>query len=700
MRKLRLGTGNDLPKNSVGWALPSHAAWAGLQRGWAPGEGGGLSLGPLPGDMDPARHRGPPGDAEPVPLEEFVRALDPASLPRVLRVCSGVYFQGSIYEISGNECCLSTGDLIKVTQVRLQKVVCEGLKVGQTMELAPNFQGHFSPLTGPQSYKTLEELVTAANQSCKPLPLYFMSACSITVKGTVVPKNQPLTLEAVEMHLGTCCARCVLSTSSQQAVVHLPLSQKGLFWQWETGAPRSLLQALQDPTLRNLPVSCPTLPLSTLILRPQYEVHAIMHMRRTLVKIPSTLEVDVEDVTASCQHIHFIKPLLLSEVLARGGPFPLPVEVLEVPEGPPIFLSPWVGSLRRGQRLYLYGPASPSWRVLATSKGRKMPRHFMVSGGYQGRLRRRPREFPTAYDLLSALQPGKPLRVVTTRDCEGEDNPEFASLAVGDRLEVLGSGQAFGAHGRDIDVLVCQRLSDPPGEDEEEEEQEAGQEAEDQERVLLPLYLSGGFVEEMNDGRRYGLADLTAQCPLPCEVKVVAKDPSQPTDPLTSFPGLRLEEKLLEPFVVVGLDGEPELCFEVPPRWLDLTVVEVEAQPGRPAGPPPVATVEELTEAFYYRLRKLPACESQLPPPRPPKKPELGGQKRPSIREGCSQSQAPLLPRPKAKTLLEFSRDKSSMYSKVSSQKNSRAAPTNPNSQDSDDGHDYEEILDHLRKTL
>ena len=30
---------------------------------------------------------------EPVSLQDFVCALDPASLPRVLRVCSGVYFQ-------------------------------------------------------------------------------------------------------------------------------------------------------------------------------------------------------------------------------------------------------------------------------------------------------------------------------------------------------------------------------------------------------------------------------------------------------------------------------------------------------------------------------------------------------------------------------------------------------------------------------
>lgn len=48
---------------------------------------------------------------------------------------------GSIYEISGNECSFSTGDLIKVTQVRLRKVVCENPGTGQTIELDPNFQG-------------------------------------------------------------------------------------------------------------------------------------------------------------------------------------------------------------------------------------------------------------------------------------------------------------------------------------------------------------------------------------------------------------------------------------------------------------------------------------------------------------------------------------------------------------------------------
>ncbi|XP_061042891.1 protein THEMIS2 isoform X3 [Eubalaena glacialis] len=443
---------------------------------------------------------------EPVSLQDFVCALDPACLPRVLRVCSGVYFQGSIYEISGNECSLSTGDLIKVTCVRLQKVVCENPGTGQTMELAPNFQGNFSPLTGPQSYGTLEELVSAATQSSKQLPICFMSTHRITTKARVVPQEQPLKLEAVEMHLGTCCARCVLGTGAQQVLLHLPLSQKGPFWELQPGPPRTLLQVLQDP--------------------------------------------------------------------------------------------------------------------------------------------------------------------------------------------------ALGVQERDMDVLVCQRLSDQPGDEEEYEE------AEDQEQILLPLHLSGGFVEELGDGRRYSLQDLIAQFSLPCEVKVVAKDASHPADPLPSFLGLRLEEKIMEPFLVVSLDSNPEMCFEVPPRWLDLTVVEAEGQPSQPAGPLPVVPVEELTEAFYYHLRKSPAFEGQAPPPRPPKSKGLSGQKQQvSKAKGVKSSEAfqlqkpSLLPKPKRKTLPKVTKDSCNLYSKIPGHKKG-LRPTKPITQDTDDEHDYEEILEQFPKTL
>ncbi|KFO37675.1 Protein THEMIS2 [Fukomys damarensis] len=636
---------------------------------------------------------------EPLSLQDFARCLDPASLPRVLRVYSGVYSEGSIYEICGNECCLSTGDLMKVTQVCLQKVVCVNPGTGQTLELPPNFQGYFSPLSTPKSYRTLQELVSAKTPSTTLLPFCFMSTRSIVTEAGVVPKEKPLTLEAMEVYRGTRCARCNLGSQGLQVILHLPLTLEGPFWIWEPGVPQTLLQVLQDPALKDLLLTCPVLPWHSVVLRPEYEIQAIMHMRKSVVRIPSTLEVEVQDVTATSQHVHFIKPLLLSEVLAREGPFPLPTEILEVPEGAPIFLSPWVGSLRKGQSLCIYGLASPPWRVLASSKGQKAPRHFVVSGAYQGRLRRRPREFPTAYDVLGALQPGRPLRVVVTKDCEaGDESPALASVAVGDRLEVLGSAQVLGTQGQDIDVLMCMRLSEEAAEEEQEAVEDKGQE-----QVLLPLYLPCGFVEEMSDARRYSLADLTHRLPLPCEVKVVTKDTGHPADPLVSFPGLRLEEKITEPFLVVGLDAHPERCFEIPPRWLDLTVVELEGQPDHLAGPLPVATVEELSETFYYSLRKLPASESQAPPPRPPKSQDQREQRRQSCKEGKAKSsrdlglQSPLLPKPKAKTLAEASKN---VYSKISPQRKGLWA-MKPQTQDPDmDEHDYEEVLECFQKTI
>lgn len=137
--------------------------------------------------------------------------------------------------------------------------------------------GLFSPITSPQSYGTLEELVSAATQHSRKLPICFMSTHRITTEARMVTEAQPLKLEAVEMHHGTYYARCVLGTGVQQAFLRLPLSQKGCFWELKLGDPQTLLQVLQDPALRDGPLTCPVLPWHFLTLRPEYEVEAIMH---------------------------------------------------------------------------------------------------------------------------------------------------------------------------------------------------------------------------------------------------------------------------------------------------------------------------------------------------------------------------------------------------------------------------------------
>uniref|UniRef100_A0A8C0YJ35 Thymocyte selection associated family member 2 n=2 Tax=Cyprinus carpio TaxID=7962 RepID=A0A8C0YJ35_CYPCA len=74
-------------------------------------------------------------------LRVFISCLDQQSLPRILQICSGVYFQGSIYELSGSEVCLSTGDLVKVIGLELLSVSCEEIETGASFELPTEYPG-------------------------------------------------------------------------------------------------------------------------------------------------------------------------------------------------------------------------------------------------------------------------------------------------------------------------------------------------------------------------------------------------------------------------------------------------------------------------------------------------------------------------------------------------------------------------------
>uniref|UniRef100_A0A8C4RJT1 CABIT domain-containing protein n=1 Tax=Erpetoichthys calabaricus TaxID=27687 RepID=A0A8C4RJT1_ERPCA len=58
-------------------------------------------------------------------LEQFISSLDCKTLPRIIQIQSGIYFQGSIYEMFGNECCLPTGEVIKIISIKISKVSAE-----------------------------------------------------------------------------------------------------------------------------------------------------------------------------------------------------------------------------------------------------------------------------------------------------------------------------------------------------------------------------------------------------------------------------------------------------------------------------------------------------------------------------------------------------------------------------------------------
>ncbi|KFQ91427.1 Protein THEMIS2, partial [Nipponia nippon] len=448
---------------------------------------------------------------EPLSFQEYICSLDPATLPRILRICSGVYFQGSVYEISGNECCLSTGDLLKVMAVALEKVICEDTETGQTTELPPTFKGE---------------------QGC-PVPARTQRVLSSQGRPLQPPWAQP--------H----CPTGLFKPASAPGPYSTP---RGPFLEGSKQRGLTLHQAVGRSSGQPRPMLCPTIGPCALLLHPVYEVHATMHLRRDMVKIPSTLEVDVEDVTEEAQHVQFARPLLLSEVLGMEEALPTRAEILEGPAGPAIFENTWVPRLQRGQWLQLHG-RSHAWRVLASAPS--SGRHFLLSSAYQGRFRRRPRQFTGVQELAAGLRPRQQLRVVVTQDCEGRGD-DVPPLGVGDRLEVRGlQGNGPGTW------LLRHRH----GEEEEEEGEE----------LLLPLDLGGGFVEEACASKKYKLVELLEQQPLPCEVRVVAPDPELERDALGPLPALRLEARLDQPFLVGSFCEEPEEGFELPPQWLGLS---------------------------------------------------------------------------------------------------------------------------------
>ncbi|NXT86415.1 THMS2 protein, partial [Anhinga rufa] len=580
---------------------------------------------------------------EPLSFQEYISSLDPTTLPRILRICSGVYFQGSVYEVSGNECCLSTGDLLKVMAVALQKVICEDTATGQTTELPLTFKGEQGCPVPAQ---------TQWVPSCQVRPLQPTGVQPYCPTGLFQPAPTP----------GPCptLRRPFLESSRQEGLMlHQVLGQ------WN-GRPQPLL--------------CPTISPHALLLHPIYEVHAVMHLRRDVVKIPSTLEVDVEDVTEEAQHVHFARPLLLSEVLGMEEALPVQAEILEGPASPAIFKSAWMLRLQRGQWLQLHS-CSHTWRVLASAPG--SGRHFLLSSAYQGRFRRRPRQFSGLQELAASLRPGQWLHVVVTQDCEGQGD-NVPPLGVGDRLEARGlQGNGPGTR------LLCYRH------DEEEEGEE----------LLLPLDLGGGFVEEVCDSKKYWLEELLERQPLPCEVRVVAPDPGLDRDALGTLPALRLEARLDQPFLVGSFCEEPDEGFEIPPRWLDFSVLLSDGPVHLPAPCTHHSRVEELTEAFYYQLLAQLPSGMAPPPPRPPKPAQAGtgpagshpSASRPpvpntppaSVRLAPPLPPLPTLPRPSTP----------SQYGRRRPHRDAGCALSSLPGMDSADN-DYETVDDNMQKTI
>uniref|UniRef100_A0A3P9IWT8 Thymocyte selection associated family member 2 n=1 Tax=Oryzias latipes TaxID=8090 RepID=A0A3P9IWT8_ORYLA len=564
---------------------------------------------------------------------------------------------GSVYELSGSEVCFSTGDLIKVIGLELHSVSCQDVSNDEKFELPINhkgwfethlskmfsllqfadfflFLGLFKVVPDEMPYSSLEEMLSLRPVSLDTcLPFTFTNRSKMTFGDLTLGAGKVLTVLSIEQQKGQeDQVRCHLKGSQEtSAEVCIPMSFRGEFYECESEESFSLQEIMSSPSLRSrrFRFSNTAKCQRPLIFSPIYQIQAIMSMRKKEMNFLSSLEIDVVDVTSTCQDVEFVAPLSLTEVMSQPDEmFPAVVEIIDGPENYHMFKSTWIAELNKGVSLVLHKRTTKSFTMVSTPKSRKTQQYFLVCQQYTGRFRKRPREFNSAYELYVASTQTPCLNVSVTKNCEEDVAEGLPSLSVGEKLEILSctrmelSPENSKGDKQSVEALLCQRLQEQDEEDDDDSDVEAAEKEDSKDEVFLPLYMQGHFVEILPDNKKYKLSELVKNCSFPLDVKVVSRDTELKTDHLSAFACLRLEGIILEPVIQASLLEKPEHCFEIPIQWLSVNVVFTKDPLLWPEGQPPKCCVEkviEVTESFFYEFRKQ-VSSNEVPPPRPPKR--------------------------------------------------------------------------------
>ncbi|KFO62378.1 Protein THEMIS, partial [Corvus brachyrhynchos] len=562
-----------------------------------------------------------------ISLEKFIHSLDLRALPRVLQIQSGIYCQGSIYEMFGNECSLSTGEVIKVIGFKINKLIAstcennEGSQFSAKVELPLNFPGLYKVVADKTPYVSIEEI--ARKVSIGPTRFghpCFYSAEDIKLANFTIKHGEQITFNSVEEVNGTMAVNCVVVRNNQTHSFTLPLSHEGEFYECEDDQIYTLKEIAEwkIPKCRNRIVklsntlhmwdSSSPFPKNfdgRLILMPVYEVQAVMKFRKDIVHILSDLDVEVKDITDCYDIGSFLQPLSLEDIFERTSKeFPM---VAEIMEGPSASQKPYnlFKSASLGKEIVIYKKYQAA-RVLASEmRSDSSKRHFLIPMSYKGKFKRRPREFPTAYDLEIARSEKEQLHVVATKPFVSL-HKELFSVSVGDQFlvqqcqtsEVLYEGRK-----KHIDVLACEQIL-----------------SDSYKKVLLPMYMEGGFVEVIHDKKQYHLSEICKEFHLPFNVKVSVRDLSIEKDVLANAPGLQFEEEITDSYLLISSVSSPMESWEIPVYRLNM-LVHLLSKDVQTVVPPVTRTmVEEVSKEEYYMLRRYENLTLH-PPPRPPKKP-------------------------------------------------------------------------------
>lgn len=339
--------------------------------------------------------------------------------------------------------------------------------------------------------------------------------------------------------------------------------------------------------------------------------------------------MDVVDVTDICGDVNFTLPLSLTEVLSQPAEsFPSVIKILEGPGSCSLFKCHWLPELTVNRHLVFHTTQTSSMFLLSSLKSRKAQQYFLVSQEYGGRFRRRPREFNSVYELYIASMKMPGLQVTVTRNSEEVEEEGVPALSVGELLEVVRyesmvlPGKSSQEIKQPVDVLLCQRLQDPQDRDDDDDDQDDIAQEDSREEIVLPIFMSGHFVEVLTDNKKYSLRDLCGKHHPPLDVKLANRDPELQADPLAGLTCIRIEGMTMEPTILASFLHSPDSRFEIPARRIYLSVCfTTDPLPYSSSEPPKFCTetVTQVTDSFFYEFCKM-LNSDEPPPPRPPKR--------------------------------------------------------------------------------
>uniref|UniRef100_H0VYY3 CABIT domain-containing protein n=1 Tax=Cavia porcellus TaxID=10141 RepID=H0VYY3_CAVPO len=543
----------------------------------------------------------------------YISSLNPNSLPRKVKVTEGNYFSGSLNNLS-----FSNGDIMTVVDLipsHIRAEVMDGEQHLGTVTIPVGYEGTFRLIADPVPFKTVADLVCSVHVPQGPAPRrslpHFKNLVPIaTVElSKVLKERQILALIGLEEREGKQLLRCELATRQPPLQLLLPLDCCGQFQECQdeqlytmdtivrqkllTGRPRRVRVA-RGNSLQTLSPHVPKHFNGHLVLHPSFLVMALLPGEYE-ISIPSNLDIRVADVTGLGQNPGKFMTMRQIYSMERTR-FPLRVRVTSVVTAEPFLL-------QCGQLLTVLETREVRKFLVTELSGGRTRRHFLIPATYQGSVLWGGRYFRMVSDITRAAQQGQ-VRFRAHRDYSSPAEP-FTSFATNECFVTLQKSTVTAEMGGElhrVDALRCQNIATNA-------------------LATFPLFAHGDFLELALDPGVGKLQELCQVPRLPCHIRVVSPDPTMARDPLFRTEELRVENIIMEQFLIVEAETWPERMLEIPVEktCMEVLVVEERLQIRYVRWGPLVAPqeIEEIPEeeALTYSNCLI----APHPPPRPPK---------------------------------------------------------------------------------